>query len=86
MADKDSSSTDTPSFFKRFPVSTMAAARQSFARLVSAYARGKVPDAYFRSLVYGLSALVKAHETGDLAVRLEKVEAALREAGGGKLL
>ena len=46
--------------FFRFPLDTASSARQSFARLIRAYAKDKIDVTKYHQLVYGLSAYFSA--------------------------
>jgi hypothetical protein len=66
-----------PTIFDRFPLERSESARHSFARVIRAYAKGKIDRETYRDLVYGLSAYMSALKLArddDLEARIGALE------------
>jgi hypothetical protein len=63
--------------FLRFPLDNVANTRASFARLIRAYARGRIDAETYRNLVYGLSSysnFLKSIKDDEFEQRLNLLE------------
>ena len=69
--------------FFRFPLDTASSARQSFARLIRAFAKDKIDRTKYHELVYGLSAYfsaIKATREDELENRILALEEIAEDA------
>ena len=63
-------------------LASLKSCRQSAARLVREYGRGRIDDATFRGVLYGLQTLlayVKTEKDFDVEKRLDALEKAIKE-------
>jgi len=80
--DNSSDEGEQGGLFMRFPLETATAARRSFARLIRAFAKGKIDRTIYHELVYGMAAYFQAMKTAkddDFENRLEGIEKAIEE-------